>query len=206
MQLTIERGSTKVSACTICGHPKIQARGLCTKHYSQALRRRSITAFPTKSEMCQSDSTQEVKAARFRQYAPVGTVEDCWNWTGPTCKETRYGIFNWRGGKIKAHRVAYEMSKGPIPSGLLVMHSCDNRLCVNPAHLSCGTNLDNMHDAARKSRMHWKPTKLTPDDVREIRRLYATGDESYSTVAARFGVSWMMVRQIVKGLAWRWVE
>lgn len=51
-----------------------------------------------------------------------------------------------------AHRVSYYVSKGEIPDGLCIMHSCDNKACVNPEHLSVGTNRENMQDMIRKGK------------------------------------------------------
>lgn len=54
--------------------------------------------------------------------------------------------------RVGAHRVAWEMAHGPIPDGMVVMHGCDNPPCVNVAHLSLGTQLDNIADRVRKGR------------------------------------------------------
>ena len=80
-----------------------------------------------------------------------GEDVECWEWTGAR-SPAGYGRIKGDNGTLQAHRVAYELTHGPIPDGLFVMHSCDNPPCCNPAHLSVGTNADNVHDSMRKGR------------------------------------------------------
>ena len=81
----------------------------------------------------------------------------CWEWIGPT-NSTGYGYFylgKEHEGGIKgtgAHRASYYLFKGQIPEGKFVLHTCDNRKCVNPAHLFLGSQIDNMQDCIQKGR------------------------------------------------------
>ena len=128
----------------------------------------------------------------------------CWEWTGRK-SNAGYGQIKDNYRTRHAHRVSYELYKGPIPKGLFVCHKCDNPGCVNPDHLFLGTPQINARDAARKGRSdgfkrlgtaHPLGT-LTDDQIKEIRRLAetTTGKE----IAARFGISRGYVSQIING-------
>jgi len=70
---------------------------------------------------------------------------DCWLWTGSK-SSAGYGYINVGGKTLKAHRVAYELAFGTIPSGLHVDHTCHTRSCVNPEHLRTVTNKQNQEN------------------------------------------------------------
>lgn len=81
----------------------------------------------------------------------------CWLWTGYVNSDG-YGRAIWHKKVRGAHRISYELACSPVPDGMVVMHKCDVRCCVNPDHLTVGTQAQNIEDATRKGRMS-SPTK-----------------------------------------------
>jgi hypothetical protein len=103
--------------------------------------------------------TRRTLAERFwEKVDKSGGPNACWPWMASRRLPGGYGQIGIRRGRvIGAHRVAYELANGPIPSKLLVCHTCDNRPCVNPAHLFVGTHWNNTQDAKRKGRLVQDP-------------------------------------------------
>lgn len=67
----------------------------------------------------------------------------CWIWVGARSKQG-YGNVSVGGRCLRAHRVSYEVFRGPIPVGLQIDHLCRVRACVNPDHLEAVTQQENM--------------------------------------------------------------
>lgn len=80
-----------------------------------------------------------------------GAPDACWPWPG-NISNRGYGVVNMNGRKVSAHRYAYQLATGEDPGELHVCHTCDNPVCVNPAHLWLGTNADNVRDKLDKGR------------------------------------------------------
>src|SRR5229473_1294677 len=76
-------------------------------------------------------------------------IAGCWIWTGAL--NNGYGWIGVNKTQVLAHRAYYELYKGPIPDGLLVLHRCDVRCCINPEHLYVGTYLDNGTDKSNRN-------------------------------------------------------
>lgn len=150
-----------------------------------------------------------------RFWSKVQKTDNCWIWTGGVfhCANGDYGRF-WLGTKatgkdLYAHRVSFELANGPIPDGVDVCHSCDNPICVNPAHLWPGTHLDNMRDMYKKGRRtaaigeRVGTAKLTWDRVRSMRAYYNDNPMPFHVLGANFGVSGATAHKIIRHQLWR---
>jgi len=89
---------------------------------------------------------------RFLSKVSLQITSGCWVWTGFRNAQG-YGHFALDGYKVgRAHRASWVLHRGSIPTGLCVLHRCDNPSCVNPDHLFLGTDADNAHDRDAKGR------------------------------------------------------
>lgn len=135
--------------------------------------------------------------ARF--WERVSRGDGCWEWMGSLVRG--YGHVSINDGTVKAHRMAFELSKGPIPPGMRVLHACDNPRCVNPEHLSIGTPKMNTEDMVRKGR-HRNGSVLNEALVREIRRMYADG-VTCSVIAKTLGVGLSATHHVAARRVWK---
>jgi hypothetical protein len=142
---------------------------------------------------------------RFLKFVPTTDPEQCWEWQS-TRNLSGYGKFWLNGRTDLAHRVSYELHNGPIPAGLQVRHTCDNRSCVNPAHLLVGTGKENARDALDRGRYRRgvdnPRAKLTAAQVSEIRERWREGAETQVSMARRFNVSKSAIQWVLNGRSW----
>lgn len=178
--------------CTICG-ATARCKGLCEKHYCRV----RSTRTPRTSRDLSDDQ-------RFHFYIEKSADADkCWPWKG-TVGQHGYGIFRLRGKNVRAHRHSYLLHKGDVPDDLLVCHSCDNTICVNPSHLFLGTSKDNTADMIAKGRGKRlaygedNPScKLSDEQLQQIRTLAQTAN--MTRIAKIYGVSRSLISIVVSG-------
>lgn len=137
----------------------------------------------------------------------------CWEWIG-ALHESGYGLIG-RGGRgeglIRAHRLSWELAGNALPDDKFLLHKCDNRKCVNPAHLFVGTNQDNVDDMWSKGRGKLPPhktgaangnSKYSAMQIRGAKQMLDAGF-TVSFVAKSTGISRPHVHRISKGETWK---
>ena len=207
-----ETGTQARRMCSTAGCVSAHfARGLCNNCYKK-LRRRALPLPPL--------SPRRSFAERFWEKVAPSSVEHpllhthCLLWNGTRSKRG-YGVVQvYKSHDIRAHRVAWNLTRGAIPDGMLVCHHCDNPPCVNPDHLFLGTKADNAKDMASKGRapaqVHPERmsngekhplSKLTNVEALEIR----DSIELLRILAARFHVSEATISRIRNRKKWKYV-
>lgn len=150
------------------------------------------------------------QSAKSRLLSKATRDGDCLVWNGGM-GSGGYGTFHYNGKNRSAHRVSYELHKGPIPAGAVVMHTCDNRRCINPEHLQLGTHTANMKDMRDKGRARYvggtshPNAKASPEIAAEIRRRYVpySRENGSCALAREFGLDQSTVHTIIRGDTWR---
>lgn len=175
--------------------------GMCPKHYTR-LRRNG-------SEHAQKTVTPGVKRHWLEMVAASEHGDQCIDWPFKVNVDG-YGVF-FIGRKLhRANRWIMQHTGHDVPADAYVCHTCHNRRCVNPNHLYVGDHESNTADMVRSGRAARgegsATSRLTADEVREIRRRAATGAERQRDIAADFGVSKGAVAAIVAGRNWGWLK
>ncbi|MEJ7932584.1 HNH endonuclease [Ramlibacter sp. AN1015] len=146
------------------------------------------------------------------------TESGCREWM-LTVNRGGYGKTKVKGRTMGAHRAMWIAARGPIPTGMLVCHTCDNPRCINIEHLFLGTPKDNMADKMAKGRYGGGPktwrrphfgeghhkAKLTKEKALQIKLLLASGVPR-SAVAEQLGLAQHLIYDVSAGRTWRHVS
>ena len=188
--------------CLNCGarlHKRLSAWALANKRGKYCCR----TCFKTHR-----------RPPKFWEHVNKGAPDECWEWRG-VCAGG-YGSLSYdirdetglavRRVKVGTHRYSWEIHVGPIPDGLLVLHKCDNPVCVNPTHLFLGTLQDNMADRNAKGRQahheRHPRARLTLEQVADIRAAFAAGRKKLQ-LARDYGVGRTTIQALLAGKTWK---
>ena len=127
---------------------------------------------------------------------------NCWLWTNGTKHNKQYGKIRWGDKRYGAHVISYMIHKGPIPHDKIVLHTCENKNCVNPDHLYLGTYRDNAIDNI-KCGEHPK-AKLNEEAVKVIKWMlkYQNAPGLIKKLAVLHNVDLCVISNIKAGRRW----
>lgn len=151
-----------------------------------AIRRRQVNAVDP-----------EYVVNRFLSFVDREVEAPCWKWIGAFL--SGYGSFWMEGKMVSAHRASHLLFKGDIAAGMLMLHSCDNKWCVNPAHVRSGTHSENMKEAHARGLLspNIQYRMLTDEQVTAMRAEYQNRYGELPRLARKYGLSKSAVHAIV---------
>ena len=167
----------------------------------------------TTSRRLTDEELKDSVRKRFYSKFIAGIIDECWEWKAYKNK-SGYGVMRYgskRGNNALAHRISYLLNMGEIPSGLFVMHTCDNPPCVNPSHLRLGTNQDNVDDMVNKGRHYAKYLKgqsnlsraiITANIARNV-KIDLTNNIKAKEIADKYAISKHIVWDIKREKTWK---
>lgn len=194
--------------CTVEGcERKHKSKGMCDTHYNYYKRNGVI-------------GERRVKTLEERLWAKVdktpgqGPNGDCWEWRGYIHKKNGYGYLaktnSLADGMISSNRAAYTVSKGEIPDGLWILHTCDNRPCCNPDHLWAGTPKENTQDMIAKGRRRKADQVAKGEDVllstlteEMVRAMRAEPPMTFKALGEKYGVSAGTANKVILRQTWK---
>lgn len=191
--------ATRTCSIPECTSP-VAAKGYCNSHYQRTRRY---------GDPLVSKATKWLGVPFWERVSVVPDAESCWPWLGPLVGDGR-GRIRHNGRTEFAYRVSWELTHGPIPSGMFVCHHCDNPACVRPEHLFLGTPADNSSDMARKGRARTGDGSRIPrgdasphtrysDEMVEVIRQRHAGGATQAELVRQTGISQTQMSRILNG-------
>ncbi len=139
----------------------------------------------------------------------VEAESGCWEFIGGITGSGYGAISITHTKQISAHVLSYQLEKGLIPKGMVVRHTCDNKICCNPEHLIIGTYQDNKDDEVAKGNhvrgSRQGQAKLTEEDILIIRKLISDGF-SLREISDIYSVTPEAIGLIKSGKNWSWLK
>lgn len=185
-------------SCSIAGcMGRVKARGWCEMHYC----RWRANGDPTVNRL-----PKKVPISDRLRAGAVRTSCGCLEWIKSRDKDG-YGKLSVNRVDCRTHRLSWEQINGPIPTGRMILHTCDNPPCIDPSHLVLGDARGNASDRVDRSRFNYSSgrynrVKLTPAMAREVRVMSRRGD-SRRSISEKFGVGVYQISRIVNNINWK---
>lgn len=157
--------------------------------------------------------TKEQREELFWNSIDIKGENECWNWNKKS-KQDGYGRTCYKGFNnnkaMMAHRISFQLyHKRLIQENMIICHSCDNRLCCNPAHLREGTHKDNSDDKFERGRFLFMKgeingrAKITNEIAEIIRHRYKTERITQTQLAQEYKINQMSISKVVRGVSYK---
>lgn len=136
---------------------------------------------------------------RFWANVDKRSFGECWYWNG-YMGSSGYGRFWFNGKNVPAHRMAWMIRNNrEIPEGMLALHTCDNKRCVNPYHIKVGTQTENVLDSMERTPYRMGMiSRFHTGEVQLMRELYESGTLQMH-IANKFKISRAHVSRLISG-------
>ena len=136
----------------------------------------------------------------------VNSKSGCWEVKDRARNKDGYPVARIKGSLDTLYRHFFKRYNGPIQSGIVIRHTCDNRLCCNPEHLIPGSQKDNVADMLSRNRFpkgvkHGR-AKLDDEKIRDIKIQFNKENKTITSIAQQYEVDRKTIHKVVHGKTW----